>query len=270
MERSIVLAAAAAAIGAVSLAATAWRAVQIPAAQPSPFALGTDDAPPVRPDFRTLPVEAVNLIADNEPFREDRQPAPIPYRMPGDRQPERVEREAPPPPQPPAFQVLGTIMTADGGMAVIQTSDGLPPQFVNVDESVGGYRLVSVASTGATLSRGEQTFNLSVADPAVLREQPTANRNRNTNQRREQQEREEQARETLQQQTERMRQLMEQAGRSGAGGVMFGGVAPGTRVLVAPGAGPGAQDIVVEEQTVDAPGGQGRVRVITRGQRQAQ
>jgi hypothetical protein len=215
-ERSILLAASATAIASVVLATSAWRAVTVGEAEPEPLVLAAADGGDELPTYRALPTDAVELIAENEPFREQRRPSPQPYRMPGDRQPEPEAREAPPPPEPPDFEVVGTVVTADGGLAVIRTAEGLPPAFVGVNQSVGGFRLVSVAADGATLQRGEQTVKLAVADPAILLERPSEERGRNNNSRRQQQQREEQEREALEQQTERLRGLMERAAQGGA------------------------------------------------------
>ncbi len=141
--------------------------------------------------------------------------------MPGDRSTAiPVRLEAPPPPEPPDFVIVGTVTTADGGMAVIRTSDGLPPTFLRVDDSLDGYRLVSVATNGAVLTRGGETVRLAVADPAILREQPTDPRSRNARQRAER-DAQAAARENLQRQTQRLQELMV----GGQGG-------PGVQVLI--------------------------------------
>ena len=273
LERTLLLAAAGAVASGVVLVISAYRAVDLRTPEPEPLPRMTSEEVTEPGGFRALSAEAVALIADNEPFRQDRERAPLPYLLPGDRLPRVEAPEAPPPPEPPAFTVLGTVVTADGGMAVIETDDGFPPQFVSVNESIGGYRLVSVGSTGATLSQGNAVFNLAVADPALLRDQPTQSRGRN-DRRNAEQERAEQARRALEQQTERLRQLMEQTRQNGgASGISFGPAnqiqaAPGTRFFVTP---DGQGGVIVEEQlNLEQGNGQVRQRIIAipRGQRQ--
>lgn len=216
IEQGVLAAAGATVVASVVLALSAWRAVEVADARPEPPPLAAVGGDAPIPVYGGLPPDAITLIADNEPFRADREPAPESYRMPGDRvMPTPVRIEAPPPSEPPDFVIIGTVTTSDGGMAVIRTSDGLPPTFLRVNDSLGGYRLVSVATDGAVLARGGETVRLAVADPAILRDQPADPRSRNARQRAER-EAQAAARENLQRQTLRLQDMVVggQAGQS--------------------------------------------------------
>jgi hypothetical protein len=107
------------------------------------------------------------LAVDHDPFRPDRQRPPERYRMPGE---EVMEEEPPPPPPPPPpFRVLGTIVTADGGVAVIETQ-GSVSRVVGVGESLFGFRLAAVnVSTATVEGNGGRNYSLPIEQPSQTR-----------------------------------------------------------------------------------------------------
>ncbi|MGH7467662.1 MAG: hypothetical protein ACRENP_06700 [Longimicrobiales bacterium] len=107
------------------------------------------------------------LAVDHDPFRPDRQRPPERYRMPGE---EIVEEEPPPPPPPPPpFRVLGTIVTPEGGVAVIETQ-GSVPRVVGVGESLFGFRLAAVNPSTATVEgNGGRNYSLQIEQPSQTR-----------------------------------------------------------------------------------------------------
>jgi len=175
-QRAVLLAGTAALGAGALFAASAWRAVSLPpvaaeAPAPPPDAV---EAPASQP---RLDGAAVELVAEHDPFRAERAPAPLPYRMPGDPRPEAPARLPEPPPEPPAVQVLGTVVMGDGsGIALIRAEGDEHPRFMRVGDAVMGFRLTTVHRNGAELTRGEQVVQLAVADPRRTPPEPRGDR----------------------------------------------------------------------------------------------
>ena len=106
------------------------------------------------------------LAVEHDPFQADRQRVAERYRMPGEE--EVVEEPPPPPPPPPPFKVLGTIVTSQGGVAVIETQTG--SRVVGVGEALFGFTLTSVNAANATVEgNGGRQYSLQIEEPALRR-----------------------------------------------------------------------------------------------------
>ncbi|MEX0892840.1 MAG: hypothetical protein WEB88_11795 [Gemmatimonadota bacterium] len=174
-QRAVLLAGAAALGAGALFAASAWRAVSLPqvtAELPAP-----PDAAAAPTSQPRLDAAALELVAEHDPFRPERAPAPLPYRMPGDPRPEEPAPPPEPPPEPPAVQVLGTVVMGDGGgIALIRSEGEQQPRFMRVGDAVMGFRLTTVHRNGAELTRGEQVVQLAVADPRMTPPAPSEDR----------------------------------------------------------------------------------------------
>ena len=138
------------------VAPSAREAVTTPAVEPPP------DAPPLPPRVPSetkLAPEDVALAVDNDPFLPDRS-RPVPYRLPGEDLP--AEPAAPELPPAPEFEVVGTIVDGDSGLAVIRLPDA-SPRVLGIGETLLGYRLERVGATGATLVGSGRTLELAIA-----------------------------------------------------------------------------------------------------------
>ena len=138
------------------VAPSAPQAVTAPTAEPPPEAPA---APPRVPSETKLAPEDVALAVDNDPFLPDRS-RPVPYRLPGEDLP--VEAAAPELPPAPEFEVVGTIVNGDSGLAVIRLPDA-SPRVLGIGETLLGYRLERVGATGATLVGSGRTLELALA-----------------------------------------------------------------------------------------------------------
>jgi len=112
------------------------------------------------PSEGILEMESLALAVDHDPFMPDRT-RPASYRLPGDRVEAEapVRREAPP---PPPFRVIGTAVSGEGGIALVEVEETPAPQIVTVGESLFGYRLERVETDAATLVGQGQTVRLAV------------------------------------------------------------------------------------------------------------
>jgi hypothetical protein len=130
---------------------------------------------------RPLTSDALALAADQDPFQPDRR-RPQPYMLPG----EAVEVRAPPPrpelPPPPDFRVLGTIVTANGGAALVQIENE-PPRIVNRGEALQGYRLDRIELDAATLVNRDRSLRLAVVPPEPREQNARGRRGNNNNNR---------------------------------------------------------------------------------------
>lgn len=130
---------------------------------------------------RQLTSDALALAADQDPFQPDRR-RPQPYMLPG----EAVEVRAPAPrpelPPPPDFRVLGTIVTASGGAALVQVENE-PPRIVNRGEALQGYRLDRIELDAATLVNRDRSLRLAVTTPEPREENARGRRGNNNNNR---------------------------------------------------------------------------------------
>lgn len=189
MPRRLVLAMAIFAAAALLFGYAMFRALTIEPASAAPLPLPTPGASakatePMGPDQTPAPVEqkptaktesktrtkepkkpgdvdldALLLAVDADPFREDRARVGARYRMPG----EEVELppEEPPPPPPPPLRVVGTLVTPNNAVAIVQLDNG-QSRVVGVGESVAGYRIDRIAANNATVSGAGQTVTLPV------------------------------------------------------------------------------------------------------------
>lgn len=123
------------------------------------------------PSETVLPLDALALAVDQDPFQPDRR-RPEAYRLPG----EEVDVEAPVrrTPTPPPFQVIGTAVSGRAGLAIIQAGDD-PPRVVSVGESVSGFRLLHVEDDAATVMGDGETVRLAV-ETASARQASNAGR----------------------------------------------------------------------------------------------
>jgi hypothetical protein len=128
----------------------AWR-IRAPDAAPA--------APPPRLEMRnvtsgpdsSLTASLVRAV-DRDPFRPDRRPASLGYRLPGE----------PPPPKPPnisGWRLVGTAARA-GGDGIAAIAIGSESRIYHVGDSVAELRLVRVESGLAELSWGDTTLVL--------------------------------------------------------------------------------------------------------------
>jgi hypothetical protein len=87
-----------------------------------------------------------NAALTADPFRPDRRPAPVPFRMPGEALP-GAEAEPPAPVQ--AIVLIGTAVSDGGGFAMCQIGSE-PARLVRLGERLAGYTLRSVGQGRAT------------------------------------------------------------------------------------------------------------------------
>lgn len=107
---------------------------------------------PVRPELNAA------LTAD--PFRSERRPAPVPFRMPGEAL-AGTEADHPAPVQ--AIVLIGTAVSDGGGFAMCQIGSG-PARLVRLGERLAGYTLRSVGQGRATFrTETGQTIEVRVA-----------------------------------------------------------------------------------------------------------
>lgn len=117
---------------------------------------------PVDRDGPPLTGDALLLAVESDPFQPDRTRPAERYRLPGEEEPPPLPAEPPPPPAPD-FRLGGTVVFADGGMALIGLGD--EERLVNVGEVVGGYRLRGVTAREAVLENTFGAVTLEVAGP---------------------------------------------------------------------------------------------------------
>jgi hypothetical protein len=122
-----------------------------------------DDAPAVPPDAsRPVTLDAVRMAADVDPFQPDRQRAER-YVLPSERQ---VDVEGPPPlPPAPPFQLVGTAVVGESGLAVVSLEDEVP-RLLQVGDLMEGYRLTKVQPFGATMEGMGRSLDLHVTPPS--------------------------------------------------------------------------------------------------------
>ena len=188
-ERSLATAAIALTVACLAFGYTFVRAVVIESTRPieSKPAVSEKGAvdPPARAQARTavrapvaerpnkaatqemLSQSDLMLAVEHDPFQADRQRVAERYRMPGEE--EVVEEPPPPPPPPPPFRVLGTIVTPQGGVAVIETQSS-GSRVVGVGEALFGFTLTSVNPAIATVEgNGGRLYSLQVEEPVMRR-----------------------------------------------------------------------------------------------------
>ncbi len=128
---------------------------------------------------QALSREDLMLAVDHDPFQADRQRPPERYRLPGEEVPMEEPPPPPPPPAPP-FRVLGTIVTNDGGVAVIE-SQGAVSRVVGVGETLFGFKLTAVNNSTATVEgNGGHAYSLTIDQPAMARTTGRAGRGTRT------------------------------------------------------------------------------------------
>jgi hypothetical protein len=127
---------------------------------PPPAEQAQEEAGARVPSQRPLQADEIRLAVDHDPFRPDRTRAEA-YRMPTD----PVEEAPPELPPAPEFRVLGIAENANGGLALMQVEESTP-RFINVGESLMGYRLERVAGSMATMVGQGRTLELAVAAPS--------------------------------------------------------------------------------------------------------
>lgn len=130
--------------------------VGVPGSEPA------DSASAPRPP---LGADALMLAVENDPFSPGRTRPGQRYRLPGDVDPPPPP-EPPPPPPLPDFRVSGTVVTPDGGLAVIRIGDGAS-RVLSIGDYLGGYRLERVTAETATLRNDERELTLLVPGPAA-------------------------------------------------------------------------------------------------------
>lgn len=111
----------------------------------------------------SLTMDALMLAVENDPFTPERTRPAERYRLPGDVDP---EPEPPPPEAPPVpeFLLSGTVVTSDGGLALVQVGED-PPTMLALGDGLQGYRLVSVTASGAVMANEERQLQLRVPSP---------------------------------------------------------------------------------------------------------
>ncbi|HEV8356840.1 MAG TPA: hypothetical protein VGQ17_08770 [Gemmatimonadales bacterium] len=96
-----------------------------------------------------------------DPFRPDRRPAPVAFRMPGEPAgPGDSERAS----QPPPITLIGTAVQPDGGGFAMCQLGNDPPRLVRLGERLAGYTLRAVGQGRATF-RSETGQALEVRVP---------------------------------------------------------------------------------------------------------
>ena len=121
--------------------------------------------------------EELQVAADFAPFDPTRTPPETRYQLPGDRVEPVIEvPEAPARPEtpPPAFQVLGTVADANGGIAVIRIGDGTP-QLATMGQQIQGYRVAGISAARVQMEGDGRTLNLAVANAAPSAARATNN-----------------------------------------------------------------------------------------------
>lgn len=149
----------ASAVLCASAAAGARRVAPLPAAgAPEPPAAMPAPAPR---QAAASDAQILSAVA-RDPFRPDRRRPAGRYRLPGDEPPpeETPAYTYAPPPQPPAFTLLGTVVLGDGRGLAALAGQGGQSRIVRVGEVMDGFRVVRVASGAATLSNGDTTLVL--------------------------------------------------------------------------------------------------------------
>ncbi|MGH7503325.1 MAG: hypothetical protein ACREL7_16485 [Longimicrobiales bacterium] len=153
---------------AILFAGSLARAIAIDAGPVAPsgppsFVEPTADPPVPAPDVaRPLPLEAVRLAADADPFQPDRRRAPR-YVLPSERQSGEPD-EGPPP--APAFRLMGTAVVGNGGLAVVALEEDDPPRLLQIGDLMEGYRLTRVQPFGATMEGQGRSLDLHVMPPS--------------------------------------------------------------------------------------------------------
>ena len=160
--------------GATALAAwTLWRAVtvgQVDGLPVRPSAGPTGESstrPPVRPSARPATPPALRQAAvQANPFRPERAPPTVAFRMPTD--PEATPSLALQ--DRPGLVLIGTaVMPGNRGFALCQVG-GEAPKLVRLGEQVGGYTLKTVAQGSATfLAANGTTLDVAVPKAGSLR-----------------------------------------------------------------------------------------------------
>jgi hypothetical protein len=153
------------------------RALGGPDVQPPPADTpGTPSHVPAveaAPDGEALPVSALLLAVDHDPFRPERQRAPERYLLPGETLPE-APPPPPAPPAPPPFRLVGTVVTPEGGLAMLQLENSTP-RMLAMGESMLGYTVTRVTSEGAVLEgQGGQVLSLLLARAVAVAGPPAA------------------------------------------------------------------------------------------------
>jgi hypothetical protein len=125
-----------------------------------------------------VPDEVLSMAVERAPFDPERQAPGERYRMPDERV--VVRREDPPPPErpaPPEFQILGTVASPNGGVAVVRLAGG-PARVVSVGTEVEGYRVRAIESGAVVMSGQGWDMTFAVADPqpnaATMRKEENA------------------------------------------------------------------------------------------------
>ncbi len=149
-----------------------------PSSEPAVSTAMTSLEAPVEPEVRKsveLDPAFLREVVNAAPFDPARTPPAERYRMPGEQlsfvDMPVVQRE----PEPaPAFQLLGTAASADGGVAIIRLESGTP-QFVSAGQTVNGYRVASIDAGRVLMTNGERTISLAVASASPTPQRPQQN-----------------------------------------------------------------------------------------------
>lgn len=156
---------------AVVSTADATPAASTPATPSAPAALLTAapaSAPatakavlPAMPE--PLPSSALRQAVAKAPFAPDRKAPAQRYLLPEQIVVERPE--APPPERPaaPEFRVLGTVASATGGVAVVQSPDGTR-RLLSVGQEIEGYRVRAIEQAAVVMSGQGWDMTFAVAD----------------------------------------------------------------------------------------------------------
>jgi len=142
------------------------QAAPTPGSRPEPAVPATSN------EDGSLTMDALLLAVDNDPFTPERTRSGERYRLPGDVDPEPPP--APPEPPPvPQFRLSGTVVTSEGGLALIQVGEDAP-RMLTVGEFMQGYRLTNVTAAGATMANDERELQLRVPSPSRVAQAPAA------------------------------------------------------------------------------------------------
>lgn len=166
-EQTALVACGVAAALLAAVAVAAWRVTPPP--QPAPA--GPIVMPPALARAADPAVyEAVDAVVASDPFRPEREAAPVPYRLPGEAagpaEPYVAALRSPPPTEP-GVRVEGIVAGARGGLVALGLP-GVPARLLRVGDSLGGLRVARIAPGVVMLDGADTTLVLRLRDPGAV------------------------------------------------------------------------------------------------------